>query len=415
LNPDSLLFSLTPSPTAEQSKAWYGLSEFALPAGAARLWAGWIGYGWAEGGLHWHDKAQRKAENRLGKLASEVCEDQDHGESPADEQSSMLPVERVLLAHARWRARVMLLEKDLLWEGMKAFHQPASPHRNHQEPSPLSRQRKMLLSQQSAFDWHFLSRALQIQQWALRGWSNAGGPEAGGTGSLYDEGGRIPGQVARSSPFEIILAPQVSQKFISGRWTERMSGILCSSPRFITALFTPSARSDEQSSAARMIREIEVAERWRRAWEAIEEPLRPCLNFDAGDKDSEARLSPLEASSEVRVADAWRRADAQQRRVLSALGDLYGGLYPRERGGQLRTSALCNEVPELTSGTDVVDTNATVVSPAAPPSRAGPSTQMLGSHARVRHVLSPLVATIKATAIVALLAWLAQLIMTMMR
>lgn len=418
LNPDSLLFSLSPSPTADQSKAWYGLSEFALPAGAARLWAGWIGYGWAEGGLHWHDRAQRRAENRLGKVAADHRDSHVQGVgSFADEPSSMLPVERVLLAHARWRARVLLLEKDTLFEGMQEIDQPASAQRSRREPSLVSRQKKMLLSQQSAFDWHFLSRALQIQQWALRGWSNAGGPGAGGAGSLYDEGGRIPGQVARTSPFEIILAPRVSRNSTRGYWTETLRSTLSGSLGPVTALLSSSSRSAEQARAAQMVREIEVAERWQRAWEAIEEPLRPCLKFDAGDEGQNVPHDHLKASSGDQVAEAWRRAYSQQNRTLAALGDLYGGLHQPDQGGQLETSALCNEVPGLTVCGDTEDANAKAVemNPITHSTQARPSSHLLRSHARVPRVLSRLGSTIKAAALVALLAWLAQLIVALMR
>ena len=127
VNPDSMLFSLRESHTFSQTKALFNLTEQALAPGMARLWASNIGYAWGEGGSLWHDEQRRSAERRLSRSRS--------GSGRGE------PIEVVLLAHARWRARVFLRQLE-------------------------GRMNETMMAKARAFDIHFIRRAIQIQQWA---------------------------------------------------------------------------------------------------------------------------------------------------------------------------------------------------------------------------------------------------------
>lgn len=342
LNPDSLLFSLTASPTSQQTKEWFGLSEFALPATAARMWAGWLGYGWGEGGAYWEEGGRREAEARLGVM---------RGDASGGGQKA-LPVERVLMAHARWRARALLTQREVLLPSASLVPDQIEKQQDGMDSKAVAQRRSALLSRSAAFDFHFLSRCLQIQTWALRGW----GSRPGLTSDAVNDRTTVPpgmgaekapvrGSVARSSPFATFLAPD-----------GQGAGVVSSAPRrslwrsinaFLAAWLPHKHREAMLARYERQeAREQQLlsARRWQQAWVSVQEPL---LSFMTEEGDVSPPKDEGDGSADDELTSAVKTALKQERRTLQLLGDLHHGLSPhREKSS---TVTMCNEDPTIES------------------------------------------------------------------
>ncbi|EPQ31769.1 uncharacterized protein PFL1_01101 [Pseudozyma flocculosa PF-1] len=197
LNPDSMLFSLQESQTFSQTKTLFNLTEHALAPGMARLWAGNVGYAWGEGGSLWQEESRRSAERRLtegmrgiARSTQESSVVDDGGKCDKTDDDVRLkerqPIHAVLLAHARWRARLFLR-----WL-----------HVEDDDTAASDDERRTMLEKARSFDIHFVRRALQIQQWAGLDSFSAVVAAQRSQAQAADHHPRIPAvQVHPSSPF----------------------------------------------------------------------------------------------------------------------------------------------------------------------------------------------------------------------
>lgn len=364
LNPDSILFSLGESPTFAQTKRWFGLSEHALAPGLARLWAGWIGYNFGEGGALWTPEARANSEARSsasinlvrgteGGSASHTNEQQglafgipgpnlrtrrkqDDASLWADDEdqsgdNAPQPAELVLLTHARWRARMLCGRPDAS-DGAGTLMAPTASSR---------------MAQATAFDVHFVRRAMQIQLYALQGFGGhwpgqtpTGGSRSGNadatdatTDGAESMGGNLAGQVHPSSPF--LAVERMQQRPL--RRGEKMFSWFSS---LLRTLFFASLRLP--SSAMGQTRKSETPEEV--PWLAISAPLRVFLPIGDGG-----------------LGEGHNECESSYKSVvLSSLGDLHTGLLPDGEG-----AATTGHLPLCTERTDFVAPIQPSVAPSA--------------------------------------------------